>query len=116
MSETVIFSLVYVVGVFISAVAQVLLKKAADVKHDSLIKEYLNLQTIIAYTVFFGATICTLVAYKHIALSMGPILEATGYIFVAILSYFALKEKITRKKVVGLLVILVGVILFSIKF
>ena len=71
------------------------------------------MRVILAYTIFFLATLCTVFAYKYVPLSMGPILGATEYVFVALLSFFLLKEKIGKKKLAGLLVIIAGVIIFS---
>lgn len=113
MNKVLIFSGVYILGVIISSIAQILLKKAADVEHESKIKEYLNFKTVFAYSIFFGATLCTVLAYKYVPLSMGPILGTTEYIFVAVLSYFFLKEKISKKKLIGLITIMAGVIIFS---
>ena len=114
MSNVLIYSGIYILGVIISALAQVLLKKSADVKRESKLKEYLNFKTIFAYVIFFGATLCTVFAYKYVPLSMGPILGTTEYIFVAILSYWLLKEKISKKKLIGLITIVIGVLVFSI--
>ena len=44
---------------------------------------------------------------------MGPILGTTEYVFVAILSYYLLKEKISKKKLIGLITIIIGVLIFS---
>lgn len=114
MNNVLIFSGIYILGVLISAVAQTLLKKSADIKRESKLKEYLNFKTIFAYSIFFGATLCSVFAYKYIPLSMGPILGTTEYIFVAVLSYFLLKEKIRKKKLIGLITIILGVLIFSI--
>ena len=113
MNNVVIFSGIYILGVIISAFAQILLKKAAGVERESRIKEYLNFKTIFAYGVFFVATLCSVFAYKYIPLSMGPILGTTEYFFVAILSYYLLKEKINKKKLIELIVIILGVFIFS---
>ncbi len=114
MNNVLIFSGIYILGVFVSSIAQILLKKSANIERESKLKEYLNFKTIFAYGIFFGATLCTLFAYKFIPLTMGTILETTGYIFVTILSYFLLKEKITKKKLMGLIIIIIGVLIFSI--
>ena len=106
--------MIYIFGVIISAMAQVLLKKSADTKKDSIIKEYLNWKTILSYLVFFIATLCTVFSYKYLPLSFGPILGTLEYLFVAILSYYFLKEKIKRKKLIGLFIILIGVFIYSI--
>lgn len=114
MNNVLIYSGIYILGVIISAFAQVLLKKSADIKRENKIKEYLNFKTIFAYGIFFGATLCTVFAYKYVPLSMGPILGTTEYIFVALLSLWLLKEKISKKKLIGLTTIVIGVLVFSI--
>jgi small multidrug resistance pump len=43
-----------------------------------------------------------------------PIIESLGYIFVMILSNRILKEKITKKKLIGNLLILIGIIIYYI--
>ena len=112
MSKMLIYSGIYLIGVIISSFAQILLKKSADTKHESLIKEYLNFKTLFAYAVFFGATLCSVFAYKYVPLSVGPILESTQYIFIAVLSYLFLKEKISKKKLIGLTIIIIGVLIY----
>lgn len=44
---------------------------------------------------------------------MQPILESTGYIFVAVMGYIFLKETLSRRKLAGIALILVGIIVFS---
>lgn len=100
---------IYVFSVFISSVSQIILKKSADKKYDSKLKEYLNPLVIIAYGIFFLATLVTIYAYKGIPLSLGPILETTGYLWISLLGYFILKEKISRRKILGLAVVVIGI-------
>ena len=113
MNRRMIFVLIYIIGVFVSAIAQVLLKKSAGKKYESRIREYLNPYVIISYAIFFGATFCTIYAYKEVPLSLGPILAASEYIFVAVLSKLVLKEHISIKKFIGLSVIVAGIIVYS---
>lgn len=108
-----LFAAIYIAGVFVSAIAQILLKKSAGKKYSSKIQEYLNPYVIISYAIFFGATFCTIFAYTEIPLSFGPILAASEYIFVAVLSRLILKEKINLKKFIGLSVIVVGIVVYS---
>lgn len=110
------FVIIYITGVFISSIAQVILKKSSSKRYKNQIAEYLNPLVLIAYSIFFVATFCSIYAYKSIPLSLGPILAASEYVFVAILSRFVLQEKINRKKLMGLMVIVIGIIVYSIKF
>ena len=105
---------IFLISVLVSSVSQILLKISAGKTYDSKIKEYLNAPVIIAYGLFFLSTVVTVLAYKYVDLSLGPVLEATGYIWVTLLGYLILKEKVSRKKLLGLIVIIVGIIVFNI--
>lgn len=108
-----LFVAIYVAGVFVSSIAQIILKKSAGKKYKSKIKEYINPYVIISYAILFGATFCTIFAYSGIPLSFGPILAASEYIFVAVLSWLFLKEKITKQKLLGLSVIIIGILIYA---
>ena len=108
-----IYILIFLCSVFISSVSQVLLKSSANRRHSSVLGEYLNIKVIVAYTMFFGSTLITILAYRYVPLSLGGILESTGYIFVAVLSYLFLHEKISKRKMTGLGMILIGIIVFN---
>jgi len=115
MSKTVfIYSCFILVGTFISAISQVMLKKAANRKYESFLEQYLNPLVIIAYMIFFAATLLSVLAYKEIPLSMGPILEATGYFYVTIFGVKIFGETINTKKILGLMMIVLGIIIYSI--
>jgi len=103
--------LIMLTGTFISSVSQIILKKAAEKEYPNKMAEYLNAPVIIAYMIFFGATLCSVFAYKVVPLSIGPILEATGYIWVAVLGKICLGEHIGGRKAVGLVVIIVGIVI-----
>ena len=107
------YIILFLSAVFISSVSQIMLKKSANKTYESKLKEYMNPWVIIAYGLFFGATLVTVIAYKYIPLSLGPILESAGYFFVTILGMFFLKEKVGKKKALGLLIILAGIIVFN---
>ncbi len=103
----------YIFAVFISSVSQILLKKSTKKPQTSLLKEYLNPVVLIAYGIFFLATFFTILAYKRIPLSLGPVLEASGYFFVLVLSRLVLKEKVAKKRVYGVILIIVGIGVFK---
>ena len=100
-------------SVFISSVSQIILKKAADKTYESTLKEYMNPMVIGAYGLFFCSVILTMLALKHVPLSMSPILECTGYIFVSVMGYIFLKERFSRRKLMGFALILAGIVIFN---
>ena len=107
------YMLIMLTGTFISSVSQIILKKAADKEYPNKIAEYLNAPVIIAYAIFFAATLCSVTAYKVVPLSIGPLLEATGYVWVAILGRMVLGEHIGKRKALGLVIIVIGVVIAS---
>jgi multidrug transporter EmrE-like cation transporter len=111
--DKMIYISIFLLGIFVSSVSQLMLKTSANELHQNFVKEYLNAKVIFAYILFVGATFCSIYAYRGIPLSWGPILESSGYIFVSILSVFILKESISRKKVIGLSIIICGIIVYA---
>lgn len=103
------YVIIFLISVFISSVSQILLKKSARKQYTNLLREYLNLRVITAYGMFFISTFLTMYAYKKVPLSFGTLLEAVGYIYIPVLSYLFLGEKITKKKLLGATFIIAGI-------
>ena len=106
-------SLLLLSGVFIGAISQVMLKKASMKQYKSPIFEYLNPLVIAAYILFFGTTFLSIFAYRGIPLSLGPVLEATSYIYVTFFGVVVFKERINKKKVLALICIICGILIYS---
>ncbi len=107
------YIIIFLCSVFISSVSQIILKKSADVEYKNVLQEYMNIRVVVAYSMFFASTVLTMYAYKGVPLSFGVLLEASGYIYVPVLSYLFLGEKITRLKIVGALLIILGICCYS---
>ncbi|MCR5473882.1 MAG: multidrug ABC transporter [Lachnospiraceae bacterium] len=105
------YIIIFISASLISAFSQILLKKAALVTYSSWIYEYLNVRVISAYAIFFAATILTVYCYKVVPLSLGAMLEASGYVFVTILGRIMLKEKVSKRKIAGMALVIAGVML-----
>lgn len=110
---TVIYAMILLGGVFISSISQVMLKKAALRKYDSFIKEYMNPLVILAYVLFVGTTLLSIVAYRGIPLSMGPVLEATSYLYITFFGVKIFHEHINKMKVVALCMIIIGILVYA---
>ncbi len=82
-------------------------------KYDSVIKEYMNPLVIFAYVLFVGTTLLSILAYRGISLSMGPVLEATSYIYVTIFGVTIFKEKMNARKVIALGTIITGIVVYA---
>ena len=98
---------------FFTAVSQVLLKQSAGRPHKSWIFEYLNWRVIIAYGIFFGVLLANTYAYTQVDMKYGPVIDTFTYVFVLLLSVFVLKEKASRGRLIGNLIIIAGVIVYT---
>ena len=113
MKDLLVYSSVLLLGVFIAAVSQVMLKKEAMKEHSSASKEYLNPLVIFAYVLFVGTTFLSIIAYKVVPLSMGPVLESTSYLWITLFGVIIFREKITKRRLLALVLIVTGTIIFS---
>lgn len=100
-------------SVFLSSLSQVLLKKAALRPHKNFVAEYLDWRVLLAYGIFFVCTLLTMFSYKGVPLSMAPVVESTGYLYGTVFAYVFFKEKITRKKLIAIGIIISGVLVSS---
>ena len=109
-----VYIVIFLLSVLIAAISQILLKRSAGKQYKSKAREYLNVRVIAAYALFFLSSLLTVLAYRGVPLSMGPVLETTGYLWVTIMGRLILKEKVSMRKLTGLAVIVLGVILSGI--
>lgn len=106
------FAIAILSGV-LSSFSQILLKKSAQNKKKSFLSEYINFQVILGYGIIFICMILTIIAFKGIPYKYGPVLEALTYIYIMILSRLFIGEKITKYRLMGNFIIVIGVIIFS---
>ncbi len=103
--------IIYLITPLLSAISQLILKKAADNPRYTGIRAYLNAPVILAYGLFFGCMLLNVVALRTLDLTIASVLEASSYIYVMVLSFFFLREKITPRRLLGNIVIIVGIVL-----
>lgn len=103
---------VLLLSVVISATSQMLLKKGATRQYDTVIREYLNFWVMGGYGLMVLSTLCVIYAYRGVAYKNGAIIESLGYLLIMVLSRLLFDEKITKKKLIGNAVILLGVVIF----
>lgn len=108
------YFILLLLSVLVASFSQVLLKKSALKKHSSFIREYLNIEVISGYGLLVISTILTVFAFSGIDYKNGPVIEALGYVFIMFLSLWFFGEKITKKKLLGNALILLGIFIFYI--
>ena len=112
-SAEILYTLIMLIAVFISVVSQVILKKSAAIKRDSIWQEYLNAPVISAYFMLFVSTLLAVIAYRVVPMSVGTILDTSSYIFITVFGVAVFKEKLTLKKAAALLLIISGILIYS---
>lgn len=99
-------------SVVIASFSQVMLKLGAGKTYNSKIREYLNVYVITGYGMLFVSMVITVVVYSHLSYLSVPVVEAVGYVLVPVLSYFIFKEKLSKRKMLGILFILTGIMIY----
>ena len=107
-----LFMLLMIGMTLFTAISQVLLKQSANKEHKKAIFEYLNWRVILAYFIFVIVLLVNTYAYTKVEMKYGAILDSFSYVFVLIFSHWILKEKITKGKVVGNVLIVIGIIIY----
>ena len=107
------YVLIAIASGVVSAFSQILLKKSSNVSYDSTVKEYVNPYVIGGYLMTALCMVLMIIAYKGLPFKYGAVLESLVYLYVMILSNVILGEKLTIKRVLGNIVIVCGVIVFS---
>lgn len=100
---------IMLLSAFLSALSQLLLKMSAKDKHKSRIFEYLNFKVIAGYGLLMVTLLMNTWAYRGVEYKIGPVINATSYVFVMLLGHFFLAEKVTPKKIIGVCMILLGI-------
>lgn len=103
-----------VLSVCIASLSQVLLKLGASKTYTAKFREYLNIYVAGGYAMMLLSMVLTMVAYRELSYLSVPVVEALGYILVPLLSVLVFKEKIQKKKLLGILFILAGMLLYYI--
>ena len=107
------FMLLMFAGTFFTSVSQILLKQSAGKEHKNPLLEYLNWRVILAYAIFFGVLLSNTYAYTRVDMKYGSIIDTLAYVFVFLLSVFILHEKISKRKLIGNLLIIAGILIYS---
>lgn len=97
----------------LTATSQTMLKKSANEKHKNIIFEYLNWRVITAYIIFVLVLLLNTYAYTMVPLKYGAVIDTLSYVFVLLFSVALLKEKVTMGKLIGNLLIITGILIYT---
>ncbi len=98
--------------VILTSVGHLLLKIAASRASASGSRIYTHPVSILGYGIFAVVAFLSIYAMKGLDLKIFFALYSLTYICIPVLAYLVLKESFTRNKVIGVIVITAGVLLF----
>jgi len=104
-----IFLIFAFIAIILTGIAQILLKMGSKNK----VSVYCNKFSIIGYFLLFIVTIFGILALKGLDLKFYYALTSLNYILILIFSYIILKEEITKNKIMGIILIVWGIIIFN---
>lgn len=99
-------------SVTVASFSQILLKKSALKTYSSKLSEYLNPWVISGYGLLFISMLLSLWAYSGVEYKNGPVMESLGNVLVPLLSFIFFKERLTPRRVAGVVCIVLGIMVF----
>lgn len=102
------------VSALITASSQILLKISAQRQHKDFIHEYLNACVIISYAFYFLVVFLNIFIYTKVDYRFSVVLNSLSTVFVAVFSNLILKERFTRRRILGNILIVLGIVCFTI--
>ena len=82
------------------------------IQYDSFIREYLNPWVIGGYMLLVCSTVLNICGLRGLSFMNGPVMESLGFALVLLLSRLFFREKITKRKLLGVGCILAGMLVY----
>jgi small multidrug resistance pump len=108
-----VYYLLTLVIVVLTSIGHLLLKIAATRVSESGGRLYTHPISVVAYVLFAVVAFLSIYAMKGLDLKVFFALNSLTYICIPVLAYFVLRESFTRNKVIGVIIISIGVLLFN---
>ena len=107
------FVLLFVLSNMLGAAGQILLKLSANKRHACIWNEYFNKLVVSGYFLFLLSMFLMIVAYQGVEFKLAPVISSLSYFYILILGKIFLKTQITRNKIVGVCIIVLGIVVFN---
>lgn len=89
------------------------LKKSSTENKEKSRLGIFDLKVIIAYIILVITMIMNIVSYKYVPYKIGPIINTLTYIFVIFFGKIFFNELITKNKLIGSAIIIIGIIIYN---
>lgn len=104
-----IYFILLLIMTLIGSVASLFLKQASS-QSNGLIELIKNFNCYLGGALYFISALLNIIILRYLDYSIVLPLTSVTYIWTMILSYWILKEKITKKKVMGVGLIVIGAV------
>lgn len=107
------YILIAILSVFTAACAQMLLKRGARCAYTPWWRQYVNGWVISGYGIMFLTMVLNIwCMHQGLQLKELSVIESMSYLFVPALSWYLFGEHMSRRKMIAIGIIIVGVIVF----
>lgn len=104
-----IYYAILIGGTILGAVASMFFKLASE--KDNIIKALWDIKLYIGGALYLASALVDIYVLRYLDYSAALPFTAITYIWTLLLAYFVLKEKISKKKIIGVGLIVLGAIL-----
>jgi len=108
--------LLLLLAILLTGTSQVLMK-IGSVKYGKgkfpVLRTYLNIPTLIAYSLFLVITVLSVIVLRDIPLKVFYAISSLNFLVVTAFSFWLLHEKIDRNMILALALIVLGVLVFN---
>lgn len=94
----------------IAAMSQILLKKAASSRPASFLAKFMHPLVMSGYFLLLVSMSLNMLALRTMPIKFIPLTTATGFFWVALLSYLLLGERPSQRKLLGTALVMAGVV------
>ena len=106
---------IYTVSGLVAALSQLILKFAAMKPNGRQgLMQYLDYRIILSYGMLFATIFFNMIAMRYMPYKYAPVLASLSYVFMLILGRFVLHEEIGKKRMIGIILIFLGMFVFQI--
>ena len=94
----------------VAALSQILLKKAANSRPVRFIAKFMNPLVLSGYFLLLISMTLNMLALRTMPMKYIPLTTATGFFWVALLSYVLLGERPSQRKILGTALVMAGIV------
>lgn len=107
------YYLIVILSVFAAACAQMLLKQGARKEYASWWRQYINPWVIGGYGIMTSSLVLNIWCMcKGVQVKEVSVMESMSYLFVPVLAFFLFGERLSKRKVIAIGIIMIGIVIF----